>query len=144
MPVYEIDSTQTIIFSIHGNFAKGAILNSDLTLSDCYIAKSGDYFAHGKTLKKAVSDAKAKAFKNTPIEDRIAEFIAVCGIGKHSAEKLSVWHNVLTGSCEFGRESFMRNNDIKPTDQFTIAEFVAKTRNQYGSDVIQMIEKALN
>ena len=53
---------QTIIYSVHGNIARGATINSDLTLADCYIAKYEDYFAHGETAKQAMADAQCKVY----------------------------------------------------------------------------------
>ncbi|MBQ1295079.1 MAG: hypothetical protein IIY21_13640, partial [Clostridiales bacterium] len=55
--VYKIDDINTLIDSVHGNYAKGRILCDDLTTKDCYVAKCGNYFAHGETLKQAMSDA---------------------------------------------------------------------------------------
>ena len=54
-PVYQVDGIQTLIYSIVAGFAKGAILNNDLTLTPCFIAKGGNCFAHGETIKKAVA-----------------------------------------------------------------------------------------
>lgn len=51
--VYMIDDVPTLIDHVHGNIAKGAILNSDLTTTPCYIVKSGGWFAHGETLREA-------------------------------------------------------------------------------------------
>ena len=76
--VYDIDGVQTLIYSVHGIYAKGAIVNSDLTLTPCFIAKVDDYFAHGETLQKAVADARAKALQNTPVEERIDAFVSLC------------------------------------------------------------------
>ena len=138
--VYEVDDIQTIIKSVRGNIAKGFILNKDLTLTPCYIAKSGNYFAHGKTLKKAVADAAAKRINNMPIEEKIAEFKKEFETGvKYSGHKFFDWHGRLTQSCEMGRESVCSNKGIDLDDMFTVAEFIEITKNEYGSDVIKKL-----
>ena len=135
-----IDSVQTIIKSIRGNIAKGFILNTDLTLEPCYIAKSGKYFAHGGTLKKAVADAVAKQISNMPIEERISEFRKEFKKGvKYSGRMFFDWHGRLTQSCEMGRESFCQNKGINLDDMFTVTEFIELTKNEYGSDVIKRL-----
>ena len=74
-----IDSVPTIITQVRGNIACGYIVKKDLTLEPCYIAKAGNYFAHGKTLKDALKDAEAKEMREMPIEERIEKFIEVFG-----------------------------------------------------------------
>lgn len=72
--VHVIDTVQTIIFNIKNNIAKGAVLNSDLTLTPCYIVKANNLFAHGKTLREAVSSVRDKVFATLNIEEKIDEF----------------------------------------------------------------------
>ena len=64
-----IDGVPTIITNIHNNVASGFIIGFDMTLIPCYVAKAGNYFAHGKTLKDAVKDAEAKEMGEMPIEE---------------------------------------------------------------------------
>ena len=52
--VYMINGVPTIITVVSGDYAKGYILNDDLTVSPCYVVKEGRYFAHGSTLADAV------------------------------------------------------------------------------------------
>ena len=47
-----IDNIPIIITQVHGNIAYGYIIDIDLTLKSCFIAKVGNSFAHGKTIKK--------------------------------------------------------------------------------------------
>lgn len=58
--VYDIDHVSTLIYAVYGNVAKGAVLDRDLTLKDCWIAKRGNFFAHGDTLHAAVEAVEAK------------------------------------------------------------------------------------
>lgn len=73
--IYIVDDTPTIITALFNNYAKGYIVGNDLTLKPCYIAKNGDIFAHGKTLREAVTALQDKLFEDMPEEERIAAFI---------------------------------------------------------------------
>ncbi len=139
--VHLIDGIQTIIAAVFGNTAKGFILENDLTLTPCYIAKSGNTFAHGYTLKSAVSALSDKLLADMSEEDRIAEFLKVHTPGvKYPAKDLFDWHNNLTGSCEAGRMSFVRSHDIDlDHDTYTVEEFVALCKDSYGGQTIQKL-----
>ena len=101
--VYSVDDTQTVFYSVKGNYAKCAILKKDLTLQPCFVAKVGDYFAHGTTLKQAFDDANAKFTQNLPESERIAMFEAKFKLGVLYPTTLFYdWHNILT---EIGRAS---------------------------------------
>lgn len=139
--VFPIDGIQTIITAIFGNVAKGYILETDLTLTPCYVAKSGNTFAHGNTLKEAIDALHEKLFDDMPEEDRIAEFFKAHSPGvKYPAKDLFVWHNRLTGSCEAGRMSFARSHDIDlENDAFSIEEFVSLCKDSYGGETIKKL-----
>ena len=136
-----IDNIQTVITAVFGNIAKGFVLNSDLTLTPCYVAKQGDIFAHGNTLKEAIDALHEKLFDDMPEEDRIAEFFKAHSPGvKYPAKDLFVWHNRLTGSCEAGRMSFVRSHDIDlENDTFTIEEFINLCKDSYGGETIKKL-----
>lgn len=143
--VYVIDYLQTIIYSIHGNIAKGATINQDLTLTDCYIAKYEDYFAHGNTAKQAMLDAQAKAYQDKPVEERIAHVVGkypdVDVPIEHSA--LFSLHNFLTGSCLFGRQEFAKAHSLDPEHgTMTMREFIHLTKDAFGGDNIRQLADA--
>ena len=143
--VYIIDDMQTIIYSVHGNIARGATINSDLTLADCYIAKCGDYFAHGETAKQAMADAQSKVWQNKPIEERIGYVVEkypdVDVLIEHSV--LFSLHNFLTGSCLFGRQEFAKSHAIDPKHgSMTMREFINLTKGAYGGDNIRQLADA--
>ena len=144
-PVYIVDGVQTIVRQVSHGFARGAILNTDLTLTPCYIAKGGNKFAHGETMKKAVAALQEKLFEDMPEEERIAAFIKAHPDknAKVPARDLWVWHNRLTGSCEMGRNQFARDRGIDiDADSFTPEEFCAMCRNSYGGETIRRLEEA--
>ena len=140
-----VDGIATLIDSVHGQYARGSIVNSDLTLTPCYIARSGDYFAHGETLEEARRDAKDKALRNESIEQRIERFKSNYPDVDASVSnaELYKWHNVLTGSCEFGRKKFARQHDIDiKKGRMTVREFVELTKDAFGGKVIKQLKEA--
>jgi len=72
--VYKIDGLQTIITSVRDNVAKGYILQSDLTLTPCFIVKEDDKFAHGSTLHEAFASLQEKLYNDSSEEERISKF----------------------------------------------------------------------
>lgn len=143
--VHDVDGVHTIITTVHAGFAKGYILNSDLTLTPCYIAKGGGRFAHGATLNEAVAALQGKLFEDMPEEKRIAAFIEAHPDknAKIPARDLWDWHNRLTGSCEMGRNQFAADRGIDiDKDEFTPLEFCEMCKGSYGGDVIRRLEEA--
>ena len=140
--VYSVDGTPTIITHVHGNIARGFIVQNDLTMHPCYIVKSGEHFAHGETIRLAQEALEAKLFEDMPVEDRIREFRKKFpDVDKaYPTKDFYDWHNRLTGSCEMGRKAFAQDHDIDVENgQMTVREFVALTRNAFGGSVIRMI-----
>ena len=126
-----------------GNVAKGRILKDDLTFEKCYVAKQDLYFAHGKTLREAMSALKDKLFEGMPEEDRIAEFIKAHKWGeKYSAVDFYDWHHKLTGSCDMGRREFAASHGYKVTEDelLTVEEFIKLTENSYRSNTIRKLK----
>ena len=121
--------------------AKGAVLQKDLTLKDCWIAKHGNFFAHGDTLRDAVKAAYAKWRENRPLDERVAEFVKTHPSLDDEYSDLFEWHHTLTGSCEFGRRNWCDEHGYKPTDSITLRTFFDKTKGDYGGDVIKMVAK---
>ena len=144
--IYQIDDVSTLIDNVRGNFAKGRILQSDLTTRPCYIAKMGNYFAHGDTLREAMADAQTKYNKPRPLEERIADFNMEFPDRdvKVDAARLFEWHHILTGSCLAGRKSFCEDRGLDyEHGHYTVNEFIRLTRNAYGGEAIQELEKTL-
>ena len=142
--VHTIDNVPTLIDHVHGNIARGHVLLSDLTLSPCYIVKSGDLFAHGETLREAMRALNEKLFEDMPAEERIKAFLKEFpGDKKYPVKAFFDWHNRLTGSCEMGRKAFARDHGIDiENGEMTVDEFIRLTRNAYGGEVIRDLDKA--
>ena len=143
--VYQIDNIATIIKMVRNNIAKGFILNSDLTLKPCYVVKGHNLFAHGKTLEKATQSLQEKIFANIESDEAIAMFLREFELDKkYPAKKFYIWHNRLTGSCEMGRNQFVKEHGFDlDNDAFTVQEFIKITKNAFGGNIIKQLEQAL-
>ncbi len=138
LDVHLVDGVQTIITSVHGNIAKGFILQGDQTLTPCFIAKVDDCFAHGETVRQAVEAARDKAFEDMPQEERIAAFLdEIKPNTAYPVMTLYDWHHRLTGSCEAGRKAFAKDHGIDLAGKMTREEFFELTKDAYGGDVIR-------
>ena len=117
------------------------MINNDLTTEPCYIVKGFNRFAHGATVAEAREALRNKIFEDMDEDERIESFINEFNEkDKYSAKVFYDWHNRLTGSCEFGRQNFVKNHGINlEKDSFTVKEFCELCKNDYGSDVIQKI-----
>ena len=136
--VYDIDSVLTLIYAVKGDAARGAVLRTDMTLRDCWIARRGNFFAHGDTLHEAVEAVEAKWRENRPLDARIAEFMKTHPALDEEYGDLFEWHHILTGSCEFGRRQWCEEHGYKPTDSITLRTFLTETVGDYGGDVIRL------
>ena len=136
-----IDRVQTIITHIKLSLAKGFILNSDLTLTPCYVVKGNGYFAHGKTVKEAQEALQAKIFENMDPDEAIEKFLEKFKRnGKYPGRDFFEWHHYLTGSCQMGRESFVRNRGLDLESTYTVDEFISLCENDYGAHVIKRLK----
>lgn len=139
--VYQIDGVNTLIRSVRGNTAHGAILNGDLMLTSCYIVKQGDIFAHGETLREAMEALRDKLFEDMPEEERIDAFLRETDREKtYPTQYFYDWHHRLTGSCDMGRKQFAHDHGIDlEHGMMTLTEFLELTKNAYGGDVIRKV-----
>lgn len=139
--VFAIDDIPTVLNHVHGNFAKGSILCNDMTLAPCYIAKSGATFAHGETLRDAMTALSAKLMKNMPEDERIKRFVSEVDASiDYPAKVFFDWHHWLTGSCEMGRREFAKSHAIDiDHDRMTVSEFLTLTKNAYGGRIIRRV-----
>ena len=141
--VYEIDGVQTLIDEIRHGFGVGSILNSDLTLTPCYVVKANNLFAHGETPCKAMEALRDKLLDGMTEDERIAAFWECHNREeKYNGRDLWHWHHRLTGSCEMGRNQLAADRGIDiDNSEWTVAEFVALCRDSYGGSVIRRLEE---
>lgn len=115
---------------------------NDMTTRPCYIAKQGNTFAHGDTLRDAVDALREKHFKGMPEEERISAFLeAHPDNGPYANRDLFQWHNKLTGSCLAGRNAFVESHGIDLEGSSTLSEFIEMTKDSYGGGVIRRLEE---
>lgn len=145
LQVYNIDGAPTTITHVRSNVAKGHILNRDLTLTPCYIAKSNNLFTHGETIKEAYDALRDKMFRYMDEEERIDAFLEEYKIEtKYSAKMYYDWYNRLTGSCKLGRMTFVINHGIDlENDTYTVQEFIELYENDYGAKVIKALKERI-
>ena len=141
-PVYQIDGVQTILNHIHGNIAEGFILQSDLTLTPCYVVKENGVFAHGATMREAFDALQEKLYDGRTEEERLTAFKERFPDfrKKYPAKELFVWHHVLTGSCKAGRMAFCLDRGIDlEKDTYSVVEFIRLTKDAYGGEMIRKL-----
>lgn len=142
--VHYIDGVPTIIRSVHGNIARGAIINTDMTTTPTFIARVGDHFAHGVTLKKALIDARNKMLSDATDDERVGMFLSEYSSQEtYSGHQLFEGHGLLTGSCEQGRAQFVRDREIDLDRQYTLVEFCELTASAYGAEVVALLKQTL-
>lgn len=139
-----IDGSPTILRQIHGNVAKGAILKIDFTLETCYVVKGSGFFAHGKTLREAMTALSDKILEDAPEEERIAAFVSAHPeyTKPYPNQDLFDWHHRLTGSCEMGRRSFLADHGLTLDGETTVEAFVELTKSAYGDSIIRQLPAA--
>ena len=139
--VYQIDTIPTIIEHILGNIAKGHVLNADLTLTPCYVAKGNEHFAHGETLTEAVESLRAKILESMSPDEAISAFLEKFDPNKtYTGHDFYEWHHYLTGSCEMGRNAFVKARGIDLNDTFSVDEFIDICINEYGGEIIKELK----
>jgi hypothetical protein len=69
----------------------------------CYVAEKDNFKAHGKTVKKAVSDLKFKMVSEKLKKEPI----------KPNTLITLIHYRLVTGACEFGCRDWMKRNGIK-------------------------------
>jgi len=129
---------------VHGNAARGFIVQDDLQLIPCYVLKGRGYFAHGKTIEEARQALESKILNDLPVEEKIEEFLKTFHPGvEYPARKFYDWHHFLTGSCEMGRQQFAKEHGIDiDKDLLTPKAFMRLTKNDYGGSVIRQLMEA--
>ena len=95
-----------------------------------------------QTLRNALQDAKEKDYRNIDFETKKEELKRL--FLRSADKKLPVrtlyeWHGILTGSCRFGCDEFMRTHTLKNDDRLTLNEFINFTAAHFGGNKIQQL-----
>ena len=143
--IYYVDGIPTIISKVHGNLAKGYVINADLTTTPCYVIKHNNLFAHGETVKEAEQALEKKIFSRMNADEKIDAFLKKFNlVDKYPAKDFYEWHHKLTGSCEFGRNQFVKNHFIDiENGMYTVQEFIDITKNDFGGSIIEQLAERI-
>ena len=121
--LFIIESTKSKgdIIIYKGYNAKG-VKDNVIRKENCYVAESGKFYAHGKSIKQAVEDLQFKLIseklKNQPInKDTVIDI---------------KYYRLVTGACEFGVKSFIESNGLK--DSYKACELlpILESKHAYG------------
>ena len=142
--LYSIDGVPTAITAVHGNYAQGFTIKNNSIMVPCYIARVDNSFAHGETLRQALEDATAEALQAKPLEERIADTVKTHPDPNEIIPNTELFklHNVLTGSCEFGRKQFCEQHGISLEEAMTMCRFMELTADAYGGEAIRQLAHA--
>ena len=141
--VYYVDTIPCVFRSVHQNWAKVSVIDQVIfTLSDAFIAKLDGQFAHGETIKKAFAAVTEKVLGNMDIKEKKSAFLKQFpeyNVEYPVADFFS-WHKIMTGSCEFGRLQFAKENNIDLDGSMTVEQFIDLTGGEYGCEYIKELE----
>jgi len=105
--LFIIESTKNIndIIIYKGYNVKG-LKNNNIVKDNCYVAELNNFYAHGKTIKKAIEDVNFKVLsdklKKQPIyNDTIIDMN---------------YYRIITGACEMGCKDFIKQHNITKTE----------------------------
>jgi hypothetical protein len=110
--VVELSKTSKGIL-IHTGYNILSMNDGILLKQNCYVAEKENYYAHGETIKKAISDLQFKLVCEKLKKDPI-----------NADTLITINHyRVITGACEFGVRSWMQQNQIS-VDEIKASELL--------------------
>ena len=140
-PVHYIDALPCVIRSIKRDVAMVDVIDvNSFETSQMFVAKHGGLFAHGKTIEDAMEAAQAKWAETRSIEDRMEEFKGHFKKGvEYDANLFYKWHSILTGSCQSGKDFWVKQQGFDLTNPMTVAQFFNLTKDVYGGNIIRQL-----
>lgn len=141
--IYYIDNIPCIIHTIHNNIAKVSIIDIGFfKLTNMYIYKYNNIYAHGLTIQDAKKEAELKFISLQDTQYKIDLFHKTFkNSQKYPFDEFYKWHTTLTGSCSTGKDYFISQNKISKTKKYTVKEFIEITKNAYGGEIIKQLLK---
>ena len=125
-----VDNTMFVIESeknskgikIYAGYVLESFKDKKLQKKACYVAMKDKHFAHGETVRKAVTDLQFKL---------IAEKLKKDPIKKDTVITIQ-YYRIITGACEMGIKSWMKANKAK--DEYKAADLLPllENTNAYG------------
>ena len=101
----------------------------------CYVASSMGFFAHGDSIKKAVSDLDYKIKASAGKIEAVKSAVSADGFD------MPTWR-AASGACESGTVAWLRDKGVSPVPDFIPMEKAKSLMrgSSYGRDVISKIE----
>ncbi len=92
-----------------------------------FVAKRGDFTAHGKSIKEAISDVEFKFLQSQDVQVHIKRV-------KEQGYITPNDYRLLTGACRYGTNRWLEQNGFTWQDKKSIEEAIELTKGQYGHD----------
>ena len=139
--VHYIDTLPCVIRSIKRDVALVDVINvDDFGYTPMFVAKHGGLFGHGKTIEEALSAAQEKWAETRSIEERMEEFKSTFKKNvKYDANLFYKWHSILTGSCQSGKDFWIKQQGVDLSKPMSVKEFFELTKNAYGGETIRRL-----
>ena len=99
-----------------------------------FVAKSGNKFSHGKTIKEAKDDLRYKISDRDTTEFKKWTIKTIA-----TKEKMIEAYRKITGACAEGVKDFVAGKNI--AKKLSVSEVVALTKNSYGHDAFRQFFK---
>ena len=95
-------------------------------LDQCYVARSGDTYAHGNSIKRAIDDLAFKMADKLDREEVIAEIRSSGQVTRHQ-------YRAITGACQSGVDDFLRQAGVpEDLDAMPLQDVLHITKGAYG------------
>jgi len=92
------------------------------------VARKGNTFAHGDSIREAIQDLRFKMAKKN-----IEEYRDLTRDSVLTFEEAMMMYRVITGSCQYGVNRFLEENSIEEKN-YTVGEILELTHGQYGHE----------
>jgi hypothetical protein len=114
---------------IYKGYSIVGLKNSIPKKEPCYVAESESFYAHGKTIKKAIEDLNFKVLSDKLKHEKI------------NADTIidDKYYRIITGACEFGVNSFIKSNNLKKSYKADELFELLNKNKPYGFDKFKQL-----
>ena len=92
-----------------------------------YVAKRGEFTAHGATIKEAISDVEFKFLQSQDVKEHVKRI-------RKQGYMTANDYRLLTGACRYGTNKWLEENGYTWEDKKSVEEVVEMTKGQYGHE----------
>jgi len=97
------------------------------------VARKGNTFAHGDSIREAIQDLTFKLAKRELAKRDIEDYRSLSLESELTYEEAVMMYRVITGSCRYGVNQFIEENSIEEKN-YTVGEILELTHGQYGHE----------